>query len=421
MRSLAFLPTALLLAALLHAPLLIGGCAAREQPPPLPTPPALKLVPRLPELKALAASIPLPPAEQMTQLLDLGRTAFEPGAADARLAAQSRQALLAEPGAAHALEQLLVHDDAAVRSQAAFALGELGAPASVIALALRMKYEKDPVVLVWIGDALARLRNGCGLPAITDAMGHDATAQLAGTQAIAISSRAGRPVAEQPSYAELQVALRDLHAQWLARGVLPPDSEPVTDPGLTARVAQRLVLLTEFQLRPVDDTRFILARTGRAGLPLLRLVVTAAEPHLRAHALEVLRELGPAASSAIDDVLPLLHDPLTRADAVRTLGALRADAAAAFLRPWLTHPDLELRTAVAAALGPIGDHGAEPLLHACMQDAAESMDVRVAAAFSLAILERDRPGARFLRARLEANDYHAPTVHELLERAEAWR
>lgn len=193
------------------------------------------------------------------------------------------------------------------------------------------------------------------------------------------------------------------------------------DPGFTAGVAQRLLALTEFQLRPVDDTRFILARTGRAGLPLLRLAASAAEPHLRTHALEVLRELGPAAASAVDDVLPLLHDPLTRADAVRTLGALRAVAAAPFLRPWLTHRDLELRTAVAAALGPIGDHGAEPLLRARMQDAAESMDVRVAAAFSLAILERDRPGARFLRARLEADDYHAPTVRELLDRAEAWR
>lgn len=400
---------------------LLLGCAAREQPAPPPTPPALQLVARVSVLNALAEGLEQPTAEQMTLLLDLGRTAFEPGVADARLAARSRQALLAEPGAARALERLLAHADPAVRSHAAFALGELRQRASVVALALRPRYEKNPTVLVWIGDALARLGNGSGLAAIADAMGHEATAQIAGTQAIDILRRAGRTVGDEPSYADLQAALRELHAHWRTHGVLPPDKEPVDDPGFTAAVAQRLLALTEFQLRPVDDTRFILARTGRAGLPLLRLAASAAEPHLRTHALEVLRELGAVAAGAVDDVLPLLHDPLTRADAVRTLGALRAEKAAPFLRPWLSHRDLELRTAVAAALGPIGDHDAEPRLLALMQDSTESMDVRVAAAFSLAILERDRPGARFLRTRLEAGDYHAPTVRELLDRAEAWR
>jgi hypothetical protein len=56
-----------------------------------------------------------------------------------------------------------------------------------------------------------------------------------------------------------------------------------------------------------------------------------------------------------------------------------------------------------------------------MDDTAESMDVRVQAAFSIALFERERPGMRFLRERLQARDYHEPTVRELIDRAEAWR
>jgi hypothetical protein len=69
----------------------------------------------------------------------------------------------------------------------------------------------------------------------------------------------------------------------------------------------------------------------------------------------------------------------------------------------------------------MGDRGSEPQLRALLDDPKEAMDVRVQAAFSIALFERDRPGVRFLRERLQAKDYHEPTVRELLDRAESWR
>lgn len=403
-----------------------GGAPATADGDPGPVPPApppLALQPRLPELQRLAATGPAEPAaDRLEQLLDLGRTAFEPGAADPRLAARSRAALLAEPDALWALEQLLLHEHSLVRSQAAFALGELGQRAGALPLSLRLKYERDPEALVWVADALAALGNGSGLHLLVWAMDQAATAEAAGRQAVVILTRAGRPPAAQPAYADLQAAVADLQHDWHRTGLLPPDAaEPAADPPITARIARRLLVLPEFQLRPVDDTRFILSRTGRLGVPLLRLAITASEPYLRSHALEVLRDLGPCAADAAPDVLPLLGDPLCRADAVRALGAMRARSAAPLLRAWLRHPEVELRAAAAGALGPIGDRQAEPRLQALMADATEAMDVRVQAAFSLALFELDRPARRFLQQRLRAGDYHAPTLRELVDRVEAWR
>ncbi len=398
--------------------LALAACKGEHRTPEAPLPPPPALAPLVPDLRARAAMATPPESARLAQLVDLGLTAFRPDLVDARLAARSRAALLGEPDSLRALEQLLLHEHATVRSHAAFALGELASPASQFALVLRLKYERDPQVLVWIADALTRLGNGSGLLALADALSDAAVAQSAGTQAMDVLRRAGRTVAEQPTWADLQNGLRELHAHWRTHGLLPPATAPIDDVAFGARVAERLLLLTGFQLRPVDDTRFILARCGQAALPHLRRAIGASEPFLRTHALEVLRDLGPMAASAGAAVLSLLHDPLTRADAVRTLGAIGARDAIPFVRPLLAHADLELRTAAAGALGPLGDHAAEPALLALVRDAQAPMDVRVAAAFSLAVLAKDNPGVAFLRTRLEAGDYHAPTLRELLDRVE---
>ncbi len=403
--------------------LLLLGCgdASGREPRP-PEPPPLRLQPTLPSLQEIAAEAPPPPAERLAQLLDLGRTAFEEHG-DARLAARCRASLLAEPDAGWALEQLLLHDVPAVRSQAAFALAESNARTAVIALALRPKYERDPLVLVWIADALATLGSGAGLELLAAAMDQEATAQQAGAQAIAILRRAGHEVAETPTWQDLQAGLRRLDDHWRQHGELPgvPPPDAATAAVLQARVAQRLLVLPEFQLRPVDDTRFSLARCGTLAVPLLRRCLSAEEPYLRSHALEVVGELGPAAGTAAPELLPLLRDPLSRVDAARALARIGAAAAAPLLRPWLASPEIELRAAAAGALGLLGDRAAEPRLLAMMRDPAEAMDVRVMAAFSLAVFERAPPGIGFLRERLAAEDYHAPTVRELLDRAAAGR
>lgn len=384
---------------------------------PLELPP-LQLSPLVPDLQRLVAGgPPEPAAARLESLLDLGRTAFDDG--DQRLRTRSRDALLAEPGAFWALERLLEDADASVRSQAAFALGETGHRASVLPLVLRLKYEADATARVWVASALAQLDNGAGLQTLITAMDAEVTAQAAGLQAIEILRRAGRELAPEPTYATLGTELRALAGVWSATGSIAPAASG-SDPATEARIAARLLALTDYQLRPVDDTRFILARLGRVSLPLLRRAIAAQEPFLRTHALEILRELGPLAIELAPATLPLLGDHLCRVDAARALAALRADAAAPFLRTWLADADVELRAVAAGALGPLGDRAAEPLLLARMRDEREAMDVRVQAAFSVALFDRDRPAMHFLRQRLAAGDYHAPTLREILERIESW-
>src|SRR5690606_36819902 len=230
----------------------------------------------------------------------------------------------------------------------------------------------------------ARRGCGAGIDPLLGALRVATTADLAGQRAILLLRAHDMDPGEAPTWDAIEAGLRTLRDRWRATGRLG-DEAPAADDATRARLAGLLVALQGFQLRPVDDARFVLGRTGRLGVPLLREAVSASEPYLRSHALEVLRDLGPAANDAAPDVLPLLADPLTRNDAARTLGALRATQAVPHLVPWLSAPDIEQRAAAAFALGPIGDRAVLPLLKARMDDPAEALDVRVMAAFSVAL------------------------------------
>jgi HEAT repeat protein len=402
----------------------LAACSHGESDAATVALPKLQLSPVVPELEQLRDGGPARPEQRvMDQLLDLGRSAFAPDA-DARLGPRCRRSLMGEPDAPWALEELLADAQPIVRARAAAALGELGRQPSIVPMLRRLKDEKDPMVRTWLAAGLAQLGCGGGFADLVVAMNQADTAQDAGTQAIAILKRAGREPGEQPTWQSLQDGLIALEREWLDRGLLPPaTADPVADALLTARVCDRLLLLKGFDLRPVDETKYILGRAGRVGLPLLRRAVLAEDLFLRTHALQILKQLGRAATDLAPLVLPLLGDADRgcRIAAAEALAAMRCAAAAPFVRAWLADADNELRTAAAACLGPMGDRAAEPLLRARMADAAESMDVRVQAAFSIALFERERPGIHFLRERLAAGDYHEPTVRELIDRAEAWR
>jgi len=399
---------------------LAGACGGKRppQPPPLP---ALNLTPKLPRLQEIAASAPAPADDkELAKARQLLEPAFVSEIGDARLAARSRTALLAEPCAGEVLEEALQHESAEVRAGAAFELGGLDRPAAIVPLVLRLKYEPDPTVLVWVADALARRGCGAGIDPLLGALRVATTADLAGQRAILLLRAHDMDPGEAPTWDAIEAGLRTLRDRWRATGRLG-DEAPAADDATRARLAGLLVALQGFQLRPVDDARFVLGRTGRLGVPLLREAVSASEPYLRSHALEVLRDLGPAANDAAPDVLPLLADPLTRNDAARTLGALRATQAVPHLVPWLSAPDIEQRAAAAFALGPIGDRAVLPLLKARMDDPAEALDVRVMAAFSVALFELDRPAYRFLQDLRARGAYHEPTLAELIDTIDRWR
>ncbi len=401
--------------------LLAAACGRGEQPSAAqqsPVVPAPRLAPLLPDLEGLA-KLAEPPADlrEVRELFDL---AFVPGAADERLAARSRKSLLEHPQARWALEEGMLHADAAVRAVATFELGQLGLQASILPLLKRVKYEVDPACKVWVAGALARLGNGAGLPLLAAAMANEATANDAGAAALTVLKAAEEDPGESPTWEQLQQGIARLQGAWRTTARLHGAPPVTAEPQLVeARIAQHLVALHRFQLRPVEDARFILRRAGSLSLPLLRRCLGASEPFLRSHALEVLAELGRSAASLEDAVLPLLGDELTRADAARALGAMGAVRAFEPLAAMLAGSDLELRVASAAALGMLGDGRAAPLLASVVAAASEPIDLRVQAAYGHALLERSGAGMAFLEARKAAGDYHQPTVLELLDKVAA--
>lgn len=413
----ALLPLLTLLAAC-HKP-----ASAPPAPPQFVDPPAPTLQPHQAELERLASGGPQPPERaHLNQLLEMCELAFGSNNADRRLAARSASALRDDAAARWALEEALTHDDAAVRIGALDLLGELRLQASIPPLLMRLKYELTPQPRLAVLRALARLGNGAGLAELVASFARTDLAENAGAYAIEVLRLAGKEPGEAPSWEQLGAALNALADEWTTTGAVASLPAPKAEPDLLlVRFARHLAALSGFQLRPVDDTRFVLSHAGTAGLSLLRPCLLAQEPLLRSHSLEIVRQLGVVGAPLRDAVQQLLGDKLTRAEAVRTLGRLRAIEFAPLVRERLQHPDFEVRCAAAGALGPIGDKGAIPALQQLMNDAATPMDLRVQAAFSLAVFELERPGYRFLQQHLQEGDYHAPTLRELLDAVDRWR
>jgi hypothetical protein len=267
-----------------------------------------------------------------------------------------------------------------------------------------------PGVLAWLAEALHCLGNRAGLPYLLALLPRPDTADVAAQRAAEICRRAGIELDGTTTWND---ALAGLVAEWRSTGAAPP-----ADQLTQARIAAHLVAFENFQLREVDEARFVLARLGSTAMPLLREALPASEPYLRTHVLEILRELGPAARDAAQDVLPLCRDELTRADALRVLGRIGATEVAPHVLACLTAGELEVRAAAAEALGGLRAEGVIPALAAVFDDVSESLDVRVRAAASLAVLVPYCTARTWLEELLARGDYHRPTLQELLERSE---
>lgn len=409
MRALLFLPTILVAC---------GGNAQGHEAPKLPP---LNLASKMPVLKELASPATKPATkERLAELSDLMETAFSQDAS-ARLQTMAKRSLLEAKDAFWILEQGLEHADANMRSIAAHELGGLGHQASIIPLLKRLKYEQDPKVLVWVTTSLARLGNHGGLPNLVSLMERGDTAQQAGLKSIELLKSLGVETGERPNYGQLKAWLREQHRKWCEKGIVEGVENSKPDPLTTARLAEHLTNLQGFALRPVDDARFVLVRAGVLSLELLAKAVHASEPYLRNHALEIARDLGRPARPLGPEILPLLADPLSRTVAAQALGSIGAPECLPHLLGMLESPEPEVRAAAAESLGPLGDKQAIAPLKAILRDQKETMDVRVRAAYSLALFELERPAFEFLKARKAKGDYHEPTIDEMMSRVEQER
>lgn len=396
-----------------------GGSGTPQAPARLPLPP-LALQPFIDTLKALAAKSPEVPAATQRELKDLADIALQLVEADPRTAARAERALLDHPMAAFVLEPALQHAEVATRRRAAWLCGQSGQPALQLALLLRLKYELDPDAVLWVADALQRLGNDTGLAWLDAAMGREATAQQAGTLVMEICKERGVPLAEAPTYEQLQTAMRQLTTKWRATGTgSRPGVKAAPAAELEPRFATHLATTEGTLLRPVDDAKYVIARSGVLGIPLLVRTLSATENYLRNTSLGLLADLGPCARSAGPAVLPLLDDLYTNSKAVRTLGEIGWTEAIPHLRPLLSNVDVELRAAAVQALGLLGDTASAPQLRTMLAATGEALDVRVGAAFGLLCLGTDPAAEAFLTEREQKNDYHAPMLAQLRERLKA--
>lgn len=402
--------------------LLAAGCGGdppgTPQAPELPAPPLRSM---LAELKALAATLQPPSPAVQRELRDLGDLALQLVEADTRTAARAERALREHADAWWVLEPALPHERVEVRRRAAWLCGQSGQTVLQLPLLLRLKYELDAETVVWVADALCRLGNDTGLAWLDAAIATHASAEPAGASAIEALRARGVDLPEQPTWDQVRQALQAQHANWRARGVSALASTPPAAGPLAARIAAHVVTTESTLLRPVDDARFVLTRAGRLAVPLLGRTLAASEPYLRTMALQVLADLGPAAAESATAVLPLLGDPLTASYAVRTLGEIGAASALPSLRPLLASADIELRAAAAQALGVLRDETSREPLRQRLADPAETMDVRVGAAFGLLCFGADGPAEAFLAERETKQDYHEPTLARFRERLAALR
>ncbi|MCB9888849.1 MAG: HEAT repeat domain-containing protein [Planctomycetes bacterium] len=391
---------------------------AAPQPASAPKPPAY--TPRLAEFRKLMEAEPKPlEGPRLGELRDLMETAFT--SQDQRLRKMAKSSLLEAAECDAVLEMGLTHERAEVRSNAAFELGNRKCRRAVPLLLRRMKDETSAAEpRFYLADALCRLDNLAALPELLEAM-EGALAQRAAGTAITLLDRCGRSPGSAPTYAALRAGLRLLYREWCVLGRVPVVEPVPLDAVARARLGRCFVDMVGKELRPVDEARYVLSRMGAPAVSLLERVLDAEELYLRQHGLEILRRMGLQSSSVASKVRPLLGDPQLRGEAAATLGEIGAIDAVPDLLGLLEDPDIEVQCAAAGAFGPLAAHGAVPQLEALLSRQETPMDLRVRAAFSLAMLRPHGPGFPFLRARLQQGDYHAPTVRELLDRViESW-
>lgn len=393
---------------------------SKAPPPPVPqgpTLPPLQLRAVLPEFHALAATRHQPTPAEQNELRELGDIALQLVEADARLATRAERSLLEHPQAAFVLEPALTHEQVAVRRRAAWLCGRSQQPILQLALLLALKYEKDPETVVWLADALQALGNDAGLAWLDAAIGDARTADHAGQLAIAALQARGVALPEAPTWEQVRSPLQKLVADWRENGTpsLPGAKAPPAAE-LEPRLAAHLVTPENFQLRPQDEARHVLRNLGVLGVPMMCRMIVDERHHLRTMPLDELANLGHAARSAADAVLPLLGDTASCADAIRVLGEIGATQHTAYLRRFLSDPDSEQRKAAVIALGRLRDTASRAVFEQKMSDSKETADVRVGSAFALRCFGDHAAAEAFLAERAQKSDYHPGELKKLRER-----
>ena len=325
----------------------------------------------------------------------LAMNADEELSGDARNAALHLAFAIGTPAALDAVVSVLESASEPWRRRyAAWLLGQTDDDRYLLRMLLPLRYEKDPETVCWLAEALAKHGNYAGLEGLASVVeqGGDG-AQLALAKQAELVASAVLGLSE----------VGELEALWAsAEAHEKLDREPSDALRLEAWREVAELSQERFQLRGVDDARFVLCRTGPWGARLVAEALADEDPYIRLHAAQVLERMGGRARPVVGALQTLLRDPRTAHAVAEALGAVGDPSSLALLlaalRPHRAH---ELRVGAAHGLGKLADPAAAAELSRLVTDEAEPLDLRLAAAGALASCGEGRTAARFLARGME--------------------
>jgi HEAT repeat protein len=304
------------------------------------------------------------------------------------------------------------------RQQALYRLGSVGQDWVVPRLLVRLVREQSQEPLLWVAKSLGQYDNLAGI----DTLRHLAkNAEFPGVRKEALTI-----IGELAKERQLTDVT---HLAVLWRGETPPGKEPQPEPQPSKRlqleVWRMIASLAEWQLRGVDEARFVLGNMNAWAAGPLAEALGDENRYVRLHAAQALERMGPRGRAAGPALVRALDDPLLAAQAAAALGALEhVQAIEPLAQRARAAKDLEVRVAATRALGMLesvkGQRSAE--LYAELFGAQQPLELRVAAAEALVrTAPANAPGSvtaevDFLLAQMRASDVDPTGPERALER-----
>jgi HEAT repeat protein len=255
--------------------------------------------------------------------------------------------------------------EAWVRTHCAWRLGEGTQDWTVPRLVLCLKYERDYQCAIWIGKALAAFDNYFGITTLITVSLHSPDENLRNSAHARIAE-----VLEKTGFADAW----ELSEVWLAGDPDERLDTPERSRRFDLEIWKRLGRFDEFQLRGVDDSRWILEGLDERGAAILAEALHDGNPKIRVHVAQCLERMGPRARVAFDTLLLGLEEPALAPVAANALGAIGDSAAELPLLERIDAPQaIGLRLAAVRALGHLEAIG-EPT-HARLRELLDNSEL----------------------------------------------
>jgi hypothetical protein len=251
--------------------------------------------------------------------------------------------------------------EALLRAVASWKLARLDYDMPVLALIKQLKYEKDAEALDYHAKALAAQGNFAGLAPLTVLVGQQGPDGPANQTLWQIGSDAGY---DNPY---------DLIDAWHSADPSLTAAEPHSD-RFRLSLWTWIQVFTEFQLRGVDDGRYIITDLGAECAAEVASALHDTNRYVRVHVAQSLGRMGRRGESAAPQLAQAIGDPFAGAAAVEALGEVCStrrfdrkpafDAFPAIETCTLPGRDLGLQLSAVRALGSLGDPRGLPILKA---------------------------------------------------------